>query len=146
MPTEANAHSLIERYKFDMLTTDEVKAHFGMNDLDSAGKRQLSNMLSSVRFNARPYTPLFETHQVLIESKQLSPQMIQNCVLVMLGLATNMQGSIRTDFKRMAKVLDEEGLEKHGEVLKKAWDIPDPKYINKQTMYNTKLVVVLVVA
>ena len=67
-------------------------------------------------------------------------------VLVMLGSATNMQGSIRTDFKRMAKVLDEEGLEKHGEVLKKAWDIPDPKYINKQTMYNTKLVVVLVVA
>ena len=46
---------------------------------------------------------------------------------------TNIQGSIRTEFKRMAQVLAKvEGVENRAEVLKKAWDIPDPK-IDEQT-------------
>ena len=90
--------------------------------------------------------PLFETLQHLIESKQLSPDRIQTCVLATVKPTTNIQGSIRTEFKRMAQVLAKvEGVENHAEVLKKEWDIPDPKYINPQTLYNTTLVVLLVV-
>ena len=64
----------------------------------------------------------------MIESKQLSPDRIQTCVLATVKPTTNIQGSIRTEFKRMAQELaGVDGVENRAEALKKAWNVPDPK-------------------
>ena len=61
----------------------------------------------------------------MIEIKRcFSPDEIQDNMVATLGQT----GSIRTEFKRMARVLaGVEGVENRAEALKKAWDIPDPK-------------------
>ena len=101
-----------------MLNVAEVKERFGLNDLDKAGKKQLTSRVTSARAAAKLYRPLFETLQ------QLAPNTIQTSVVETLGQT----GSIRTEFKRMARVLaGVEGVENRAEALKKAWDIPDPK-------------------
>ena len=77
VPTATNVPSFIERYKVDMLYTQEVKERFGLNDLDRAENRRLASRVTSARAAARPYEPLFETLQFLIEGKQLSTDTIQ---------------------------------------------------------------------
>ena len=124
VPTATNVPSFIERYKVDMLYTQEVKERFGLNDLDRAGNRRLASRVTSARAAARPYEPLFETLQFLIEGRQLSPDTIQKNMVATLGQTR----SIRAEFKRMAQVIaGVEGVENRAEAPKKALDIPDPK-------------------
>ena len=101
-----------------------MKERFGLNDLDRAENRRLASRVTSARAAARPYEPLFETLQFLIEGKQLSTDTIQKNLVATLGQT----GSIRTEFKRMANILAGiEGVEKRADALKKAWNVPDPK-------------------
>ena len=80
----------------------EVKERFGLNDLDKAGKKQLTSRVTSARGATLPYKPLFETLQHLIEIKRcFSPDEIQDNMVATLGQTR----SIRAEFKRMAQVL-----------------------------------------
>ena len=64
--------------------------------------------------------------------KWFSADAIKKCTVATLTKSdvvstTEVQGSIRTEFKRMANELKgiEGGVNKRTEALKKAWDIPD---------------------
>ena len=120
-----NVPSFIERYKVDMLNVAEVKERFGLNDLDKNGKKQLTSRVTSARGGAKPYKPLFETLQHLIEIKRcFSPDEIQDNMVATLGQTR----SIRVEFKRMANILaGVDGVENRADALKKAWNVPDPK-------------------
>ena len=108
-----------------MLNVAEVKARFGLNDLDKNGKKQLTSRVTSARGGAKPYRALFETLQHLIEIKRcFSPDTIQTNMVATLGQTR----SIRAEFRRMARELAGiEGVEKRAYALKKAWNVPDPK-------------------
>ena len=102
VPTATNVRSFIERYKVDRLNVAEVKERFGLNDLDKAGKKQLTSRVTSARGAALPYKPLFETLQHLIEIKRcFSPDEIQDNMVATLGQTR----SIRAEFRRMANIL-----------------------------------------
>ena len=127
MTTATDVRSFIERYKVDTLKVAEVKTRFGLNDLELGQdeKKKLTSRVTSARGAARPYKPLFETLQHLIEIQRCSSDAIQTSVVATLGPTR----SIRDEFKRMAKVLaGVDGVENRAEALKTAWNVTvDPK-------------------
>ena len=125
VPTATNVRSFIERYKVDRLNVAEVKERFGLNDLDRERNGKLASRVTSARGAAKPYKPLFETLQHLIEIKRcFSPDEIQDNMVATLGQTR----SIRVEFKRMANILaGVDGVENRADALKKAWNVPDPK-------------------
>ena len=126
--TATDVPSFIERYKVDTLTVAEVKTRFGLNDLELGQdeKKKLTSRVTSARGAARPYKPLFETLQHLIEIQRcFSSDAIQTSVVATLGPTR----SIRDEFKRMANELaGVDGVESRAEALKTAWNVTvDPK-------------------
>ena len=123
--TARDVRSFIEWYMVDMLCKQEVKERFGLNDLDRARNGKLASRVTSARAAAKPYKPLFETLQHLIEIKRcFSPDEIQDNMVATLGQTR----SIRDEFKRMANILaGVDGVENRADALKKAWNVPDPK-------------------
>ena len=125
--TATDVPSFIERYKVDTLKVAEVKTRFGLNDLELGQdeKKKLTSRVTSARGAARPYKPLFETLQHLIEIQRCSSDAIQTSVVATLGPTR----SIRDEFKRMANELaGVDGVESRAEALKTAWNVTvDPK-------------------